>query len=250
MVDRKELTEWLISLGFSSNEASILLLLSERGALTVSEISKELRIAQPHVYTSLQELFEKGLVEKIGSRPARYCNLNFVSKLDEIIKQRKKYAEKMLNHIRSLSSQSFKRTIFFRNKEIFKGELLKALKSANHRVWIVIPAFSLIGDNIEKELMKIKNKVDTRIAISDIRYFRTLGESPSFIRYIQPSPPFILVIIDNRLFFAPIMGNMYLGISMDNPDLLLLYSNYFDHIWRDDYVRTLYRLRMTTPKEY
>ena len=250
-MSQREIIRWLMNIGFNSKEARILLLLAQKGPMTVNEIAEHVKIARPHIYSTLQDLYGKGYIEQIDERPKKYTNIDFASKIGNILKEKEKYNENMLRKIRSMSSSNVSGTVFLRNKKSFDKIFLQEIKNASIRVWLVTENFSILGNNIEKNLAKMKNRIDVRIAISDIRYLRTFSESPSFIRYIQPPPPFVFSIVDNKLFFAPLTGvNNYFGLISDDSDLVNIYAMYFDHIWKDDYVRTLYRLRMTTPKEY
>ncbi len=250
-ISEDDILQWLINLGFNSREAKILFLLAKNKPMTAGEIANNLNIPKPHVYSTLQELLKKGLIEQVNERPKKYTNLEFSYKLDNILKEREKVNKHMLKKISNLSLNEISGSIIIQNRKIFTIEFLKTLKRAKIRIWLVTPTFSVVENDIERELSKVKNRVDVRIAISDIRYLRTFTESPSFIRYIQPPPPFIFSIVDDTLFFTPLLEHStYLGFISTKNEIVSMYATYFDHIWKDDYVRTLYRLRMTTPKEY
>lgn len=246
-----DLGEWLMSLGFSRREALILSYIVNNGSATVGELSSTTGVARPHIYTIVGELVRKGYLVKVQGRPSRYLSYRLAERLQVLLEERYRKSREILQLLGELTNRLEEPTILYEHRAAFMRTLLEHIDSSRNILWIAIPSTDLIERGLRGISKARSRSVDVRIATSDLNYVKRFLEMPSFVRYIQPPPPFLLALVDGVGFFSPILdGGLYVGVLTRDPALLARYREYFDHIWRDDYVRTLYKLRMTTPKEY
>jgi sugar-specific transcriptional regulator TrmB len=75
-------------LGLSYSQTKVYQLLASTGALTASEVARITKIARPHVYGTLAELEEAGLLSKVIGQPERFQALNIVDGISVLLGQR------------------------------------------------------------------------------------------------------------------------------------------------------------------
>jgi len=249
----KELIAWLEHLGLSRREAEILSFLLLRGRATVGEISEALGIARPHVYTTLKVLWQRGLVAKTEGRPAYYTASPSLEVLKRKVEEREMWNERMLRLLESLTAKAElpEQTVLLEGVNAFLTQLLKHVKSARTYVWVATPRLSTLGSGAVQAFFNARSRgCDTRVATGDFTFFRRYSTIPSFVRYIEPSPPFVLAIIDDTAYFAPAVNDVIGGglVSRDSV-IVRQYKAFFEHIWVEDYIRTLYKVRIRAPRE-
>lgn len=249
----RELVSWLEHLGLSRREAEILSFLLTRGGATVGEISEELGIARPHVYTTLKSLWRRGFVAKTGGRPAYYTAAPSMDVLKHKVEEKAQWDERMLRIIENLTAKSGlpERTLLIEGANAFLTHLLRDIKRARTYVWVVTPRLSTLGSGALQSIIDARSRgCETRVATGDFSFFRRYSMAPSFARYIEPPPPFVLALVDNTAYFAPAMDNVLSGGLVSRDEITVRhYKTYFEHIWVEDYARTLYKVRIRSPRE-
>ena len=248
----ESLTGWLRSLGFTERESQIISHLISNGPSTVASISKGTGIPRPHVYITLKELASKGLVSKTHSRPTSYSLSGLTSYLRERVSHQLEFSRKMLKFVEAMLPRDSGATRVHEERRSFLESLMRSLEDVRVRFWSVIPYLHVVEGLSIKRILRIRSRgVEVRVATSDANLLRSFLEAPSFVRFIQPPPPFFLAIIDRRALFSPLIEDrLSYGIESGEEAIVKNYERYFSHIWSDDYVVTLNKLRMTTPKEY
>ncbi len=236
---------FLRELGFSGREANVLGLLLEKGALTVSEISDSLGIARPHIYTVLKSLMRRGLVARIVGRPARYTAEPAVYTLRRLFREKTKMWESILEEL-ELRIKSYRGVLLVEDSSSFLDILYLRAKEAGFRVWLVIPG--VLEHTVKELLRNVSRRAELRVVIGSLPLLRGLDLPPTVGRYVEPASPFLLAVVDNTVFFAPVVGEKIIwGVVIEGARE---YVDYFEHIWSEDYVTTLYKFRMKSPKQY
>ncbi len=248
-----DMVRWLRFLGFTQREADILYLFLERGPLTAREISERLGMAMPHVYSALKRLYEMGLVARVRGRPSRYVAVGVARSLEEMLERRITEGEELIREVRRLEARtrSVASTAIFGGRAGLVGSLRADMERASVLLWAAAPTLRIVP-GLEGQVQRARSRgCDVRVVTGDLEFVRRVGESPGFIRYVEPPPPFALFIVDGTGYFAPVLGEEVVsGYMTRDPLALGRLKRYFEHLWRDDYVTTLYRLRMNTPREY
>jgi sugar-specific transcriptional regulator TrmB len=85
----------LVDLGLSLLQAKTYFALATSGTQTGRSIAKISKIASQDIYRLLSELAEKGLVEKIISKPAQYRAIPLAAGLTELLRRRQEETEKL-----------------------------------------------------------------------------------------------------------------------------------------------------------
>ncbi|RLE85810.1 MAG: hypothetical protein DRJ41_00460 [Thermoprotei archaeon] len=250
--DSESIKNWLKSLGFTERESQIIYFLMENGSSSVSEIVKGTGIARPHVYTTLKTLSLRGLVSKSQDRPAKYALSGIVGYLKERVSRQLEVNKRMLKVIETFLPKEQGVTRIHEERKSFLESLMYSLENSQIKFWTVIPYTYVIEELSVKRILSIRSKgIEVRVATSEVDLLKKFLEAPSFVRLIEPPPPFFLAIVDNRVFLSPIIRDkLTYGIESDEENVVKNFERYFNHIWSDDYIVTLNKLRMTTPKEY
>lgn len=98
-----EPVETLINLGLTMLQAKVYLSLAKRGTSTGRSTAKEAKVAPQDVYRVLAELQDTGLVEKIISKPNKYCAMPIEQGLAMLIKRRKNQTRQLERSVKIVS---------------------------------------------------------------------------------------------------------------------------------------------------
>ncbi len=253
--DQKEIRE-LTKFGLTLTQASvyyILVSLGEANAKTITNLSK---IARQDVYRVLEELFEKGLIEKKIANPTEYKALPIDQCLSLLLSIRNKKtlelqeAAKVLGKLHTTLDQGPEHT-FSKLTLIPSGEQIlfkshELLSSAQKTISVISPAKSLfpwIIDQHKQFQQALKRNVKIRLITNNITNQEYLKQIKSFfsndlnleIRYLTRSPSVSYGIYDNkRIIFELSTMNAYTKsevIITDNPCFIELALNYFETSW-------------------
>jgi sugar-specific transcriptional regulator TrmB len=253
-LDQKESRE-LTKFGLTLTQANIyyiLVSLREANAKTITNLSK---IARQDVYRVLDELFEKGLIEKKIANPTEYRALPIDQCLSLLlnIRNRKtlelqelaKELKKMHSTLKQESEQPCKLTLVPSGEQIlFKSYEL--LNSAQKTIAIISPAksvFPWIIDQHEQFHKSLKRKVKIQLVTNSLtnqKFLKQINDflnnKPNFeIKYLDSAPSVSYGIYDNKKVILELSAtNAYTKsdvIITDNPCFIELTRNYFDTIW-------------------
>jgi sugar-specific transcriptional regulator TrmB len=104
--------ETLTILGLTVNQAKVYLALTNYERAKPGEIAKKTGCCRPEVYRTLNELFEKGLVERVLAVPACFKAIRLDQGIEILLKERENELKKDQNNIREFLYK------FQRTKEI------------------------------------------------------------------------------------------------------------------------------------
>ena len=247
----ENISKYFINLGFSNREAKILSYLLIYGPLTVGDLHRYTGIAKPHIYDLLKKLMSKGVILKMFERPSKYRIIDdkyFFMKIAEKTKNEIDLSIKEI--IKMLSGKKRGGTIIIDNEKNFREMLYNELERVNSRCFIMVPKISLIKYVLDKIFSMYDMGINVRFATSDLEYVKSLSIQPSYVRYFEPKQPFMFCILDEKLFLVVIANKFLVGIFSSEENIVREFEEYFNHVWSDDYIRALYRLRMSLKKEY
>ncbi len=198
-------------LGLTEYESKTLMALLRKGTATPLEITKMSGVPQPKVYTSLNSLAEKGLVEMLSERPKKCKPLNikeaikklFEDKINELGESARKIMENIGNVI--LEGEEFKHEIYNLIGETeIKRKLVDILSMAKWRVLLASPDFKAFRFKMAKDtLIKLAEKgVNVKILTKPDSKIKETFEAPDSleIRFIDDMEKQQIVLVDERIY--------------------------------------------------
>ncbi|MCD6368349.1 MAG: hypothetical protein J7L38_00960 [Thermoproteales archaeon] len=243
-------------LGFNQRESKIIAFLLKRGEASVKILEKETNINRPHLYEILEKLFERGIIYKKDTRPKVYGIVKdikiFKDTLDRRLELMNKALNKIILHLDTVSGKLPKGTMIVRNPSFIKREYISLLQTAKYSIKTYINDLAILEPETRDLLLEAASRISLKLAISDKDFISKFANVPSFIRYVEVKFPLIIGLFDSEtLIVAYTLNNkVEYGVISDEKNLIEEYEALFRHIWVDDYLRTFYKLKITTPKEY
>ncbi|MFQ5531276.1 MAG: TrmB family transcriptional regulator [Candidatus Nanoarchaeia archaeon] len=246
--------EKLRLLGLTNGESRIYSALLKRGSSTVGPISKESRVSYSKIYEVLERLMEKGLVSSTLKEKTKYFQalepkriVDFLTKQEEEIKEKKKILSNILPSLNKISSKEEKQ-----ESEIFMGEkgimtaydllLENAKKGSTLRYFYVYnPDYS---SNVwefyagrlnykEKKMNPIlKSKKINRLGLINIEKMGKKHEGTSYRVYTKIPLPGNIDITDNSILITIWGGKTPLGILIQSKEVAKNFQEYFDAVWK------------------
>jgi sugar-specific transcriptional regulator TrmB len=253
----EECVQILTRLGLTISQAKVYLALLELKKATGKITAKHSEVARQEAYRVLDELQEKGLVEKIIARPTEFEPIpieDFISILIERkkneISETQKETTILLQKFKQKSSKNtlekdearfslFPEQITIRKEK----EMLKAVQRSFDVVtsWRNPHTIMFIAmEDIDKVLrrdVKIRVIIDKPAEeklLSDIR--KHFGKYPSFkIRYLLNTPKALMSIYDKKEAWVCTCTHPWLKecptLWTNNPCLLSIIQDYFEVMW-------------------
>ena len=241
----EELAGWLERRGFSEREARVLAYLLARGSSTVAEISRALEMPRPHIYDVLDRLLRKGLVAKVGRRPAVYTAWDAVEEISRMVEEEHMEDRRVLETLRARSLEESGTTTVFYGFKALARRFSRVITSAHSMLWLLDPPALLTHP-----LMHSPFNVDLRIVVGDLEFVKNFDELPACIRYVKPLPPLIIALNDTRGLVAILLGGeVHAGVEVAGERLEEL-REYFEHVWSECYAATVRRMRARYMKGY
>lgn len=260
MASEETAVQTLIQLDLTILESRIYIALSNYQSLTTKELSKLTKTSQPDVYRVLHSLQNKGLVEKIIEKPARFKGVP-LEKGISFLMQRKKIehdalltkADLLINTLREKSDNK-------KSVETMKSQ------------FIMIPQREIIVSKIREAIDRTKKSVDiylswkrlfnglTNVFIKNSErawkrgvQFRIVVESPQeraaqkqamqfskkspfcLIRFLEGHPKTVTGIYDKKEVFIIVDPEEDIlnspALWSDNQSLVTAMQEYFDLLW-------------------
>ncbi|RLE81265.1 MAG: hypothetical protein DRJ36_01485 [Thermoprotei archaeon] len=241
-------------LGFSEREAKVLSCLLKTEDASISEIEDASGIKRPHLYEILENLFHRGFVIKKYSRPARYGIIRDIDTFKKLAEERFDEISKALNRILFYlhSPRVLGGTIFVKNSAFLRKAFINELLGCTISAKIFTSDFKIVGYEVMEIIERMAQKVDIKVATSDLNFIRKFIVIPPYIRYVDVAFPLTIGIFDDSSLVVAfsLKNQIEYGVISNEEPILQEYQRIFKHIWTDDYLRTFYKLRVTTPKEY
>lgn len=250
----------LIQLGLTILESRIYVALSKYQSLTTKELSKLTKTSQPDVYRILDKLQNKGLVEKIIEKPARFKAIPLEKGISFLMQRKKNEYDNLLTKADSLI-----RTV---REKSYNNKPVGTLKSQ----FIMIPQREIIVSKIREAIDRAEKSVDiclswkrllngfTNVFIKNSErawnrgvHFRIVVESPRgkaekekaiqfckkspacSIRFLPERPKTVTGIYDEKEVFVIVDPTEGLfdspALWSNNQSLITAIQEYFDLLW-------------------
>jgi len=238
-----------IKLGLSPYEIKAYSTLVEQGQLKAADISKLARIPQSKIYTVLELLKMKGLVEISPGFPKEYYAIlpNIAAdkllkikenKIQEMKKEINTSLKKIKNKIKKKRTSEEKIWTMF-GKESFPEKGLELLKTAKKSFILCTNNFSLNPD-LEKEFKNaIKRGVECKIIgiissknIKNAKKYKKIGFE---IKHLKHNFPRFAVIDEKSIIFRlsqPERG-IYTSIWVESYALSNVFTKTFKNLWKN-----------------
>jgi sugar-specific transcriptional regulator TrmB len=146
----KKITQTLLDLGLTQDEATVMLFMNKKGEMKASEIAKSVGIPRTRLYYVLDDLESKGLLSCTVERPARYSALEMEKAVDFLIKSYKQKLN-LLEDARRLVKQDWsllKQHEVVKNLEPETEDNLQFI-SGEHRI------YSMAGNILKKAVREV-----------------------------------------------------------------------------------------------
>jgi sugar-specific transcriptional regulator TrmB len=249
----RELLTTLMELGLSHSESRVFMAMAISKAIVASEVSRISGVSRPDTYRALIGLVDRGLVEKVISKPAKYKPLS-ISEVVSILLERKEKendtlaekaskfltlvnADKAEPTIRSLDNQF----IFVPSHGAMDVEVDKLASRAQKEICVILTLNRLLpwldrktvhdalDRGIQLKAITEKPSVMPKEIVAAIKRLQV-----SF-KFLSELPSVCFGIYDNReVLFTICVGRTYWkspGIWSCNQGLIELARNYFYSSW-------------------
>lgn len=248
---------WLTKLGLTYTQARIYTFLDAYNDAQAKNITNFLKLPKQDVYKTLNELYEKGLIEKLATKPVIYRAIparKCLELLSEQEKQRNLEIEKAAK--KAFENTSKKKTLnsnlvsnhltLFLKKESILIEAKKQIDEAKKSICVISPSKKLLpwiymDCNLFQRAIdrKVKIKIITNTHIEQ-KYkivLEKLEVNSSFeIKYLPYVPDVSFGIYDDKLIlFETEANNDFLEaetVLSDNSCFVNMASNYFKMLYK------------------
>ena len=243
-------TKILIDLGLTSDEANIYSSLLEKGLMPARAISIKANVGRQLTYKVLNDLIEKGIVEKkeTGGKILLFAPVH-PRELEKLLEKKKEEIENTKKAFdESIGGMISKYNLFIGkpNVQFFEGKegILKvAYDSLTSKTDIcsffdtdvVLTNFPEI--NKEYVSKRLKNNVKKKIISTDSAIVREVAKTDdkNFTeqRIVKQKIHFatIVMIYDNKVSFITLDPNRAIGVIIEDPDIYKTNQAIFDYIW-------------------
>ena len=239
-------------------QAKVYLSLAKIGISTGRSTAKEAKVAPQDVYRVLAELQETGLVEKIISKPNKYCAINIDQGLAMLIKRRKNQTKLLERSVKTVSKLFYptlkgaQKTgegdfVLIGKEEPLKNRANRMLETAH----VSLDLMNEINDGMmgHDNLYSLETKFLNRGGkIRDIlskatpifhltKTFCSLQQrNPEFqVRYLDFPAPAILIIKDGKEALVSTKEKtktlMQPFLWTDNPILVQIIQQWYNQVW-------------------
>jgi sugar-specific transcriptional regulator TrmB len=251
--ERDEAVQTLINLGLTFLQTKVYITLIKSGASTGRTTARKAQVASQDVYRILNELQEKGLIEKIVTKPAMYKATPFKEGVSVLLQNKKEeYLEieeqaKMVNDLsfENINPDTMQEKLHFiidSEYTLIKKAHEKMAKIAKKSIDIIVPLrmnqrmvfhdWSFL-ERAARRGVKIRIITQKANGESSSRNPKTLSEDLLFEhRYLSElSIPFGIHIFDKLEMTFSLSKKPVPGMRTDNPNVIKLAETYFENMW-------------------
>lgn len=243
----------LINLGLTFLQTKVYITLAKSGASTGRTTAKKAHVASQDVYRILNELQEKGLVEKIVTKPAMYKATPFKEGVSVLLQNKKEEYLKIETQAKMVNDFSFEninsdtmqeKLHFIIDSEytLIKKAHEKMAEMAKKSIDIIVPLrmdrtmvfrdWSFL-ETAARRGVKIRIITQKANGESSTRNSKTLSEDLLFEHgYLSEfSIPFGIHIFDKQEMTFSLSEKPVPGMRTDNPNVIKLAEAYFENMW-------------------
>lgn len=259
LVIEEEDVQTLTHLGLTISQAKVYLTLLALEKATGKIIAKHSKVARQEAYRILDELQEKGLVEKIIDMPTEFkpipiedcIHILIESKKNEISETQKKATsllrkiKKKNSHTKAQLQENASQFILVPEKEVIR-RTRRNIENTQKSLDIITTLnrfkpgiFNF--DEVDKKALErgvkfrlIINKPEDENSLTEI--VKAVTKNPLFdLRYINPPPLAAIAIYDKRKMIIAISATAAINevpmLMSNNPSLLAIVQSYFETMW-------------------
>lgn len=249
----------LIEIGLNDYEAGVYLTLLEHSPASAAFIAKKLGESRSTIYTALERLTAKGLVNTTYKNEVKQFAAEPPSALEEMLEREKKDLDGRFGLLRSLAGQLSALShdsahvpgiIFFEGRESLKKIYLGMLRSATKRsiMLVVRDEFKwekewsfLLAEEWKEKVRRLRkeNDIGTRLLINDspterkqAAYYR--GRKRLEFRYLPKDVrlgKFVMYILGDTVAVLSLEKNHPVGIRIVNRHLAENFGQMFESMW-------------------
>lgn len=235
-MDKEKIISTLINLGFSRLESEIYIALLD-GEMSGYQIAKKIEVARPSVYTALEHMFEKGIVQKLQDSSAEYKAQPpqiIFKKLSGEFAQNAAFAEQTLTQ--------YSETRFENRLATIKG--IKTIIEYAKNMLINAEKEVFINTDLELSIFKpaIEKAVEKGTAITIFSFYAADDELPCTVfthnRHQEHTPSRLMLACDDSETLIANANNSveWLASITNNPLLVEIIT---EHIHNDIYLLKL-----------
>jgi sugar-specific transcriptional regulator TrmB len=255
---RNKATQTLTKLGLTPLQATIYLSLLTMHKTTAKELSKHSKIARQTTYRILDELQEKGLVEKIVATPIEFTAMPLEESLPILIRRKKSQISETQKSafilLKKLKGKKLKKLpveepyfCLISEKEANLLRIRKAINSSKKNIDIITThkRFRMFGSRFGEEIRNsLKRRIPLRVIVEKIvdknsltkKIFKDLNRNSSLkLKHTFEAPLSPLWIFDDGKVVIVTSVEAGLGESptlwSNTPSLIAVFRDYFEAKW-------------------
>ncbi|MCK5321725.1 MAG: TrmB family transcriptional regulator [Candidatus Aenigmarchaeota archaeon] len=241
----------LKSLGFTAYESRVYVSLVRNGICSAPEISKDSEVPKSKIYTVIEGLLNKRMIEEFPGSPRKFKARSPNSVVDEILMSKRdefrkieKDSDGLKKSLNAILDQSEKKYLdsdsvlwTVNGRKAFHEKFAEMIKRARSSIDVITPTFS--RNSILEDAMyyaKSKNvKLNALTKIDDDNHLRIkfyLSYFDQMLKY-EGDLPITLLIVDNEECLYRIkyyVGSQvnYVGVHSANPGLVQAFIQYWN----------------------
>jgi HTH-type transcriptional regulator, sugar sensing transcriptional regulator len=249
----QEETQILVQLGLTKSQARVYLTLLEIEKTSAAKISKHSKIARQEVYRVLGELQEKGIVERILTKPTtfkptslkEYANLLMENEKSKNYEIQDLLNDLLLTHKNQNSNNNHQKKedqFLLISKEVYLEKLSKAILHTRENIEIV-NSFKCLPKEFNTFIEKLQKALERHVKIrsitkekNDIGPLKKNIPDASFSVRLHPGCNQKFIIIDKKEVFIDLTehtGDTDKSILWSNASCFSeLIQHYFEFIWK------------------
>lgn len=238
--------EELMKIGLSNREADAYLTLLQLQEATVKEIADKTKESRTHLYDTLNNLINRGLVSYVIKNDTKYFHPAPPEKLLDYLKEKENSVLGILPFLKELHKPKFKKPLVevYEDKEGMKTILNDLIRTKKEWIAIgstgrgpqVLPSFFL--ERLHRE--RVKNKIKLKVLCNSTAEGKKRGKEFSQyplteIKYLpktHQSPTTIYVYGDKTAIFMWLAGEKPFAILIESAEVSKSFRSYFNLLWK------------------
>lgn len=241
----KDLTSIIQTFKLTSLDKDVLLsLLNTSTPLTVRNLNCKLQHRGENLYRSINKLASLGLIEKEGSKPAKYSARNFDNKVKTKLLQERSEVSKLISTFSTteLSSDIFDWDIkVLSSREEYKSYGLRMMKDVRRSLWFIASGAPQSKDFFKAHVDLAQRGINVKALFSSQQpqYQKTYANwiaNGINVRITDKQGANIIIYDSNTLQIAtkksPQTKQKH-GVVLTNPFVASLFKDYYNILWQE-----------------
>lgn len=242
MLSKEEITQLLLEIGFSINEAKVYLGLLKLGSGSVSDLAKKVDVHRVNIYDALERLREKGLVSNVTRKEKNVFQAASPESLQDIIQKKQEKLDLINKYVPELMKQynaaEEKQTVTY-----YKGRqgVINALNKffANKK-----PIYCFGSTGSTRKYLKhhfekfrrfiVENKISNKMIYHESKRGSDVGFSNGEVRYVPDiyASPVVIDINEDAVLMIHVEQDDIEAIMIENKHIAFAFMQYFNFFWK------------------